>query len=756
MEKIANLKIRITGVVQGVGFRPFVYRLATELGLKGYVLNSESGVVIEVEGEKEKLEEFLLRLQEEKPPISKIYSLEYKFLPKKHYLSFEIRKSEKSGKIQVSVLPDLATCEDCLRELFNLNDRRYRYPFINCTNCGPRFTIIERLPYDRPNTTMKEFKMCNLCKREYEDPSNRRFHAQPNACPICGPYVTFVNEKKEKIAEKEDAIRLTIEYLEKGKIIALKGLGGFHLICDATNEKAVKELRKRKQREEKPFAVMFPDFETTKKYAYISSLEKRALKSVESPIVILEKKENTDLAYSISPENKTIGAFLPYTPLHHIILKDFGKPIVATSANLTDEPIIKENEEAISIIGKIADAALIHNRRIARRCDDSVVRIMAGRQIPIRRSRGFAPLPVILPFELKRPVLALGVHMKNTIAVAKGNKVYISQHIGDIDNPKAERFFEEVIKDMLSLFEVEPQVVVCDRHPFYYSTKFGEKRFKEKLVKVYHHHAHIISVMAENEVPLKEKVIGLAFDGTGYGKDGTIWGGEFLIAEYTKFERAFHLKTFKLPGGDKAVKEPYRVAVSLLLEAGIDPETILKKVEKRKIRFIRQMIEKEINTATTSSMGRLFDGVAAILGIRNVVSYHAQAAILLEQIALNSQEKEYYQFDILNKEIDWKPVITQTIKDLKKGVSISCIAKKFHNTIVEIGLQVSLSLREKFGINIVAFSGGVFQNKILTESLTKRLEKENFRVLLHQLVPPNDGGISLGQAVYGGLFEKNY
>ncbi|WP_163327898.1 carbamoyltransferase HypF [Desulfurobacterium thermolithotrophum] len=756
MEKIANLKIRITGVVQGVGFRPFVYRLATELGLKGYVLNSESGVVIEVEGEKEKLEEFLLRLQEEKPPISKIYSLEYKFLPKKHYLSFEIRKSEKSGKIQVSVLPDLATCEDCLRELFNLNDRRYRYPFINCTNCGPRFTIIERLPYDRPNTTMKEFKMCNLCQREYEDPSNRRFHAQPNACPICGPYVTFVNEKKEKIAEKEDAIRLTIEYLEKGKIIALKGLGGFHLICDATNEKAVKELRKRKQREEKPFAVMFPDFETIKKYAYVSSLEERALKSVESPIVILEKKENTDLAYSISPENKTIGAFLPYTPLHHIILKDFGKPIVATSANLTDEPIIKENEEAISIIGKIADAALIHNRRIARRCDDSVVRIMAGRQIPIRRSRGFAPLPVVLPFELKKPVLALGVHMKNTIAVAKGNKVYISQHIGDIDNPKAERFFEEVIKDMLSLFEVEPQVVVCDRHPFYYSTKFGERRFKEKLIKVYHHHAHIISVMAENEVPLKEKVIGLAFDGTGYGKDKTIWGGEFLIAEYTRFERAFHLKTFKLPGGDKAVKEPYRVAVSLLLEAGIDPETILKKVEKRKIRFIRQMIEKEINTTTTSSMGRLFDGVSAILGIRDVVSYHAQAAILLEQIALNSQEKEYYQFDILNKEIDWRPVITQIVKDLKKGVSISCIAKKFHNTIAEMGLQVSLSLRENFGVNIVAFSGGVFQNKILTESLTNRLEKENFRVLLHQLVPPNDGGISLGQAVYGGLFEKNY
>lgn len=747
-----NLKIHITGVVQGVGFRPFVYRLATELELKGYVLNSESGVVIEVEGEKDKLEEFLLRLQEEKPKISKIYSLEYKFLPDKGYSNFAIKKSRKSGKVKVSVLPDIATCEACLKELFDPNDRRYRYPFINCTNCGPRFTIIEKLPYDRPNTTMKSFKMCPLCKKEYEDPSNRRFHAQPNACPECGPHVTFVNGDKKAVAERDEAVQLTSQHLKNGKILALKGLGGFHLICDATNERAVKELRRRKYREEKPLAVMFPNFETLKEYAHISTLEERALRSIESPIVILSKKKGTDLAPSVSPENSTVGAFLPYTPLHHIILKDFGKPIVATSANITDEPIIKDNNDAVEIIGRIADGALIHNRRIARRCDDSVVRIMAGRQVPIRRSRGFAPLPVILPFDLKREVLALGVHMKNTVAVTKGNKVYLSQHIGDIDNLKAEKFFQEVVDDMLNLFEVEPQIVVCDYHPFYYSTNFGERKFKGKLVKVYHHHAHLISVMAENEIPLNEKVIGLAFDGTGYGTDGTIWGGEALITGYTDFDRAFHLKTFRLPGGDRAVKEPYRVAIFLLLESGIEPESVLK-TDRRKVEFIKQMLKKGINAPITSSMGRLFDGISAILGIREKVSYHAQAAILLEQYALKSETNQAYEFEISGREVDWRPIIVGVVKDLDLQKPISYIAKKFHNTIISMGVKVSLMLRNRTGINSVALSGGVFQNRILTEGISRNLEDRGVRVLIHQLVPPNDGGISLGQAVYGGLIE---
>ncbi|MEO2069539.1 MAG: carbamoyltransferase HypF [Desulfurobacteriaceae bacterium] len=748
------LKVQITGVVQGVGFRPFVYRLAKKLGLKGYVSNTEFGVIIEVEGEKEKLEEFLIRLQEEKPPISKIYGLEYKFLSEKGFKDFQIKKSKKEGKVKVSILPDIATCEDCLQELFDKNDRRYRYPFINCTNCGPRFTIIEKLPYDRENTTMKIFKMCSSCKEEYENPEDRRFHAEPIACPVCGPKVSFVDETQKIVAEKEEAIKLTVSYLKKGKIVAVKGIGGFHLICDATNEETVKSLRLRKHREEKPFAVMFPDLETLKKYAVVSTLEERALKSPEAPIVILDKKKNTRLAESVSPQNSTVGAFLPYSPLHHLILKDFGKPVVATSFNITDEPIIKDNEEAIKQIGKIVDAVLIHDRPIKRRCDDSVVRILAGKQVPIRRSRGFAPLPVVLPFSTERTVLALGVHMKNTVAVLKGNKVYISQHIGDIDNPKAESFFEEVVSDMLSLFEVQPDVVVCDYHPHYYSTKFGERYFKDKLLKVYHHHAHIISVMAENEIPKEEKVIGFAFDGTGYGKDGTIWGGEVLIADYIDFERVFHLDPFLLPGGEKAVKEPYRVAVSLLVKSGIEPEDILK-TEKRKVRFVKQMVEKKINSPITSSMGRLFDAVAAILGIRETVSYNAQAAILLEQYALKSKEKDFYQFSIEGGKIKWNEIIKGIVNDLFAEKPISDIARKFHNTVVRIIAEISKILGETYLINTIALSGGVFQNRILLEESVKELENLGFRTLIHQIVPSNDGGISLGQAVYGGLLEKS-
>ncbi|TCK06599.1 carbamoyltransferase HypF [Phorcysia thermohydrogeniphila] len=744
-----RVKVFVTGLVQGVGFRPFVYRLAKELGLKGYVLNSELGVVIEAEGEKEELHTFLIRLQKEKPPIAKIFSLEYKFLEPVGYKDFEIRKSEKGGEVKVSVLPDLATCSECLKELFDPKDRRYRYPFINCTNCGPRFTIIEELPYDRPNTSMKEFKMCEKCLSEYEDPTDRRFHAQPNACPECGPTVSFFDEEKSLVAEGEEALRKVTEYLKSGKILAVKGLGGFHLICDATNEEAVKELRHRKRREEKPFAVMFPDIETVKRYAFVSPLEERALTSVEAPIVILDRKPDTDLAESVSPENSTVGAFLPYTPLHYIILRDFKRPIVATSANVTDEPIIKDNEGALSIIGSIADGALVHNRRIVRRCDDSVVRIVAGRQVPIRRSRGFVPLPVLLPFSLKRPVLALGVHMKNTVAVAKENKVYISQHVGDIDNPKAESFFEEVVSDMLNLFEVEPEVVVCDRHPLYYSTRFGKEKFSDKLVQVFHHHAHVISCMAENEVPLESKVIGVSFDGTGYGEDGTIWGGEFLVAGYTEFERKFHLKTFRLPGGDKAVKEPYRVAVFLLLESGIDPKKVLK-VEPKRLLFIEQMVKKGINSPLTSSMGRLFDGVSAILGIREKVSYQAQAAILLEQRALKFNTEESYHFDLFDSEVDWRPVIEQLVKD-KSSLSVEEIARKFHNTVVKMVVEVVERLRDETGLNAVALSGGVFQNRLLTEALYRTLTKRGFKVLLHQIVPPNDGGISLGQAVYGGL-----
>jgi len=751
--EIKRIKVFITGLVQGVGFRPFVYRIAQECDLKGYVLNSTSGVIIDVEGEEERLIEFLEKLQKENPPLSRIFSLEYKFLPLANYETFEIEKSDDTGEVSASVLPDIATCKDCLEELFDPKDRRYRYPFINCTNCGPRFTIIEKLPYDRKNTSMKNFRMCEKCYAEYTDPSNRRFHAQPNACPVCGPHVTLVTENDETF-EKEEALKKVVELLDRGKILAVKGLGGFHLICDATNEKAVKELRVRKRREEKPFAVMFPSLEAIKAYAEVLPLEERALTSVETPIVILKRKENTDLAPSISPDTSTVGAFLPYTPLHHIILRDFKKPIVATSCNLTDEPIMKDDEEALKTLGDITDAVLIHNRPIVRRCDDSVVRIFSGKQVPIRRSRGFAPLPVILPFTLKRPVLAVGVHMKNTVAVAKGNRVYLSQHIGDVDNPLAEAFFEEVVNDMMKLFEVEPEVVVSDAHPGYYSTKFAKKKFGDKLVKVYHHHSHIISCMAENELPLDQKVIGLSFDGTGYGLDGSIWGGEFIVAGYTNFERVFHLRYFHLPGGDKAVKEPYRVAVSVLLASGIDPFDFIKVDEKR-VSFVKQMVEKGVNSPKTSSMGRLFDAVAAILGIRYKVSYHAQAAILLEEIAASSSCRKAYPFEITENCVDWRPIIRGIISDIKKNVSVSDIARKFHNTVVSFSVEVVKRIADITGLRVVALSGGVFQNRLLSEGIEETLRNNGFRVITHQIVPPNDGGISLGQAVYGGLIEKN-
>lgn len=745
-----RLKLFVTGLVQGVGFRPFVYRIATELSLKGYVLNNELGVLIEVEGNKNDLEEFLKRLQTELPPAARIFSIDKKFLPPVGYTSFEIRKSEKSGEVKVSVLPDLATCKDCLRELFDPKNRRYRYPFINCTNCGPRFTIILSLPYDRENTTMRKFKMCPACYKEYTDPTDRRFHAQPNACPECGPHVELLNEKGEKVAERDAALKKTVAMLEEGKILAVKGLGGFHLICDATNEEAVRELRRRKRREEKPFAVMFKDLNQVKNYAEISKLEEIALTGVETPIVILKKRKNTNLAPSVSPDTETVGAFLPYTPLHHILLNDFGKPIVATSCNLTDEPIMYKNEEVEKILGELVDGALVHNRDIARRCDDSVVRVIAGRVIPIRRSRGYAPLPVLLPFKLKRPVLALGPHMKVTVALGKENRVYLSQHIGDIDNVKAEEFLKETVKDLIKLFEIEPEVVVADYHPGYFTTKFGKEFFPNKLKQVYHHHAHAISVMAENEVPIDEKVIAFSFDGTGYGADGKIWGGEVLVSSYFDFEREFHLRYFPLPGGDKAVKEPYRTAVSLIVESEEDPEKFLN-LDSERLRFIKHMVLRRINSPLTSSMGRLFDGVSSILGLKQKVSYHAQAAILLEELSSKSSTDKSYPFKIEGNEIDWRPIILEILSDLKKGVPVQEIGMKFHNTVVEIIVKTAQMLKEKTGIERVALSGGVFQNKILTEKSFERLSSLGFKPIIHQVVPPNDGGISLGQAVYGGL-----
>ncbi|MBI4825535.1 MAG: carbamoyltransferase HypF [Nitrospirae bacterium] len=745
-----RLKINITGVVQGVGFRPFIYRLAKEMGLNGYVLNDSGGVTIEAEGEEPLLTEFLLRIEKEKPALSQIFSLRHSFLHDKGFKDFVIKESEKNGEIRVSVLPDIAACDECLKDISDIANRRFAYPFTNCTNCGPRFTIIEDLPYDRKNTSMKDFSMCVDCKSEYSDPSDRRFHAQPDACPVCGPEVALLDHKGKALSRRDEAIDQCIELIREGSIIAVKGLGGYHLVCDAMNEASVRTLRERKQREERPVAVMFHDIESVKAEAQVSVLEERALCSVERPIVILRKKENTRLPDSISPGNDTIGAFLPYTPLHHIILQRLKRPIVATSANISDEPITKDEDDAFKRLSGIADYFLIHDREIIRRCDDSVVRIVSERQVPIRRSRGFSPLPVILPFKLKRPVLALGPYMNNTIAVGIDDKVYLSQHIGDLETPLAMEFYEETVNDFLRLFNIKPEIVVSDMHPRYLSTMFGEKHYKDKLVKVQHHFAHILSCMAENDIQTDEEVIGFAFDGTGYGTDKTVWGSEGMIASYAGFKRSYHLHPYRMPGGEKAVKEPFRTALSLLYETFGDASEFghLSLTEQEK-GFYLEMIKKGVNSPLTTSMGRLFDGIASIIGLKHHVSYHAQAAVMLEQAASRSDGNGIYPFNINDGIIDFRPMIKEIVKEKQSGVSAEDMAKKFHNTIIEMIISLSESLRNSTGITKVALSGGVFQNALLLSGAFNKLNERGFTPLIHQLVPSNDGGISLGQVVAG-------
>ncbi len=746
-----RLKISITGLVQGVGFRPYIHRLASELGLSGYVLNNPEGVQIEAEGDKAALDDFLIKIGRDKPDISKIFSLQHSYIDEAGYQGFEIRSSIERGEVKTPILPDIALCSECTHEITNPKDRRFLYLFTNCTNCGPRFTIISSLPYDRKNTSMKEFQMCRECNREYDKPSDRRLHAQPNACHVCGPWISLFDSDGNIICTKEEALEKTISLIRKGSIMAIKGLGGYHLICDASNNETVLRLRERKLREEKPVAVMFPDMESIKSETVIDKLEERAVNSIERPVVIVKKGRQFSLAHSISPDNSTIGVFLPYTPLHYVIMRKFKKPVVATSANITDEPIVKDEDDAFQRLSGIADYVLSHNRKIIRRCDDSVVRVLSERQVPVRRSRGYAPLPVSLPFSLEKTVLALGPFMNNTIAVGMDNMVYLSQHIGDLDTPRAMECYEETIGDFLRLLDVEPDIVVSDMHPGYYSTKFGEKHFGSRLVRIQHHFAHIVSCMAENELSLDERVIGFSFDGTGYGLDKTIWGGEVLIVNYKEFQRAFHLAPYRLPGGDKAVKEPCRTALSLLFETfGSNVKNLpLSPLSDKEKSFYLEMITKKVNSPLTTSMGRLFDGVASLIGLRHKISYHAQAAIALEQEAIKSDDTESYPFIIKNGIIDQFPVIDKIADELNRGVTQEIIAKRFHNTIAEIIISSAEMIREKTGISKTALSGGVFQNSLLTETAFSRLGERGFSVYLHQLVPPNDGGISLGQAVCG-------
>ncbi len=769
---VRRLYITIRGAVQGVGFRPFVYLLAAEMNLTGWVLNSAQGVFIEVEGKKPLLDTFLLRLEKEKPPRSFIQSLEFSFLDPIGFSRFEIRPSESNGERTAFVLPDTATCLDCLREIFDPSNRRHLYPFTNCTNCGPRYTIIEALPYDRPNTSMKIFEMCEECRYEYKNLSDRRFHAQPNACPKCGPHLELWNENGVVLEIHHAALLSVAEAIRSGKIVAVKGLGGFQLIVDARNEEAVVRLRERKHREEKPFAVMFPAIELVKEYCIVNDFEERLLLSPESPIVLLVRKaqipnSKSQISSFVAPNNPYLGIMLPYTPLHHILMRALGFPVVATSGNLSDEPICTDEHESLTRLKGIAEVFLVHNRPIVRHVDDSIVRVMMERELVIRRARGYAPLPISVSaiHESHLLAMAVGAHLKNTVAMTSCNHIFISQHIGDLETKESFEAFKNVIVSFKKLYQVEPQTIVADLHPDYFSTRYATETGLP-LHQVQHHYAHVAACMAENQ--LEGRVLGISWDGTGYGLDDTIWGGEFLLTDETSFRRIATFKQFRLPGGERAIKEPCRTALGVLYElfgkSLFDRDDVipLNTFSHQNLLVLRQMFDKNFNAPLTSSVGRLFDAVASIIGVRQKMSFEGQAAMELEFLTASVETNDCYPFSINNCQfsisadgdkqlaignwqleiiIDWSPMIHRILEDLKIGTQIEVISTKFHNTLTEIIVEVA----RKIGEERIVLTGGCFQNKYLTERTASRLSAEGFKPYWHQRVPPNDGGIVLGQ-----------
>ncbi|MCL6546459.1 MAG: carbamoyltransferase HypF [Bryobacteraceae bacterium] len=735
---LRRLRVHMAGAVQGVGFRPFVYRLASELDLKGWVLNSGSGLVIEAEGPEDTLEQFLVRLETERPRASVVLAREVSVLEPAGYASFEIRRSDEQEEKTVSLLPDLATCPDCLRELNDPADRRYRYPFTNCTACGPRYTIILDIPYDRPRTTMRDFQMCPDCLREYTDPADRRFHAQPNACPVCGPRVWIETAANPSVTAAlppdRDPIRAAAEALRAGRIVALKGIGGFQLLVDARNEEAVARLRRLKQREEKPFALMAPTLDCIRQCAEVSDAEERLLRSPAAPIVLLRPHENHPLAPNVAQSSPYLGFMLPYSPLHHLLMEECGFPIVATSGNLTDEPIAIGNQEARARLGGIADLFLMHDRPVARPCDDSVARVSRGRESVLRRARGYAPLPVLVRRRLPA-VLAVGGHLKNTVAIAVGRQVYLSQHVGDLDTAEARRAFVRAIEDLCRLYRFQPELVACDLHPDYASTHWAQSSGLP-VYAVQHHHAHVASCAAEND--LEGEYLGVGWDGTGFGLDGSVWGGEFFLVQDGKFERVAHLRPFRLPGGEAAVKEGWRVSASLCFET-FGPDAVEKPT-------LLRMLERGVNSPWSTSVGRLFDAIAALAGVARTNRFEGQAAMQLERAIGRIRTEDCYPLDEKDGVADWRPLIRAVQYDVGKRVSAGLISARFHNTLAAWIVRVA----RRTGVRQVALSGGVFQNSYLTERAAALLEQAGIRVATHQRVPANDGGLALGQAVIAG------
>ncbi len=762
-------KYKIKGIVQGVGFRPFVYRLALAYHLKGWVLNDSSGVTIEIEGTQDAIDNLIDHLVTKPPPLATIdeITLIRANESKGEYTEFKIKHSDANAEREALISPDTNVCPACLEELFDSTNRRYRYPFINCTDCGPRYTIIKDIPYDRPLTTMNVFPMCEECYMEYDDPSNRRFHAQPNACWTCGPMVQLLNNDG-KLIEVEDPIEETVNLLKQGKIIAVKGLGGYHLMVDPMNDTAIANLRQRKKRECKPFALMSETIEQIKKYAHVNEAEEKLLLGVERPIVLLQKRPFKNISSLIAPKNQDYGVMLAYTPLHYLLLRDNFMALIATSANITDEPIAYKDTDATKRLQKITDYFLIHNREIHIRADDSIVRhvpnLKPSHQTSIiRRARGYVPRAV-MGKEAFPSVLALGAELKNTICLNKGNKFFLSQHIGDLKNLPVFNSMKEMIIHLSNILTIEPEYLVCDLHPDFLSTRYAFEQKKLPAMQVQHHHAHMASCMYENG--LSTIAIGVVFDGVGYGSDGKAWGGEFLVGDYHDFERVAHFQYFKLLGGDKAVKEPYRIALAFLYDIyGYDltelPISVVTNRADPALYILLKMAEKNINAPLTSSVGRIFDAVSALIDVRGLVEYEAQAAIELEHaiphgVAIAQTLPYHIHDDNGVWQIDIHPMIQRIVESIqvRKGMQ-NILSLQFHQTIVKIVADICQRIRDARGINDVVLSGGVFLNQFILINCYENLTKLGFKVYTHTKVPATDGGLSLGQAVIAGYKIRN-
>ncbi len=760
MTLINRTKISISGRVQGIGCRPFIYRLATDLGLSGSVCNDSVGVTIEVQGEQSDIDKFIELLTDgtNSPALMEIVSCTVgEMEPLDNEEEFHIAPSEEAGTPLSQVSPDIATCKQCLDELNDPTDFRYRYPFINCTNCGPRYSIVKTIPYDRCSTTMDQFEMCQLCRKQYVEVSDRRFHAQPVACGACGPGVWLTDSKGETIKQgNDDTVAEAGRLLAEGRILAIKGIGGFHLTADATNEEAVKLLRKRKHRDHKPFAMMAGSIEKISEFAEVTGVAKRLLESPQAPVVLLDRKDGTAIAPSVAEGTWALGFMLAYAPLHHLLFKEDGVDVlVMTSANISDEPLICDNEKAIEKLSGIADAFVMGNRDIYRQVDDSVVQVIDGKQAFLRRARGFIPAPVIRKTDSKKHIFAAGADLKNTFCFVKNNQYILSEHIGDLENGDVYRHYTKSVKHLKGLFEIEPEVVACDLHPGYLSTQFAKSLKAEKIIEVQHHWAHIASVLAEFDV--RDPVIGLAVDGTGLGTDGAIWGCECLIASLKKFKRVGHLQYYPLPGGDAASKEPIRIILGLLYgmfgKEGIEENrALLEKIEPQaeKINLIVQQLEKGLNVINSSSAGRLFDAVSALAGLGTCNHFEAQLPMALEAIT-RKDIKDAYKIEIKQDPngtslLDIRNMVVEIIDDVRNGIESAMISTKFHNGLGNGLADLAEKARKASGISVVALSGGVFCNRYLSEYLKETLKERDFKVLFKTKIPANDGGISLGQA----------